>query len=332
MDHRYLSRWLACAMLSLSCVECGEREPLQEKTTGGFPEDHVIRVSTEVVPATKGYHITDNITEFDLMVTDNTNANPKYSFANTRFSKFASGEWIPDETRLWGGAGDKVDICAVAPCFSERDKWKINSFFRQDSDYMCEIESNQSEGSKNSDYLSFTVSANVKDCLTDGKLKIQFVHMLSLVRVTFKLGTEFNNTGVPQSNIISDVVISGTNRSFLMKAGTNEDKLTAMNNTEATASDVKPYYTEWHSAADKNGSCTSVYECILVPQSVAAGGLKISFKADGKAYEWIASNDLTFFQNTVHSLTLKVGKDVVLAGGFTTDAWTETDGGKLETE
>ncbi len=313
---------------------CSKQQAVQEPSAGNFPADHVIRVSTEVAPTTKGSYTTDNIAEFDLMVTDVTNS--KYSFKNTKFSKI-SGVWVPEKTLLWGGADDVVTIYAIAPCFKDRDKWVTGSFIRPRM-MPFEIEAEQHEESNSSDYLGYILNEkNVKDCLTaDGKLKIQFEHMLSLVKITFKLGTEFNNKEVPQSDIISDVVISGTQRSFYPNPAPNPDKFTVQ--AILSASDVKPYFKKWtpakdkNGAADKTGNCTSVYECILVPQTVAAGGLKISFKADGKAYEWTNTSDLKFTQSLQHSLTLKVGKDVVIAEGFSAKEWTETEGGKLYTE
>lgn len=319
---------IALLLLAVGCA----KQNVQE---GGFPEDHVIRVSTEVAPATKGSYTTDNITEFDLIVTDHTKA--AYSFNNTKFSK-SSGEWGPEKTLLWGGAKDIVTVYAVAPCFKTRN-FKTNSFQRvpDNPDDMCEVEAEQSEESKKSDYLYWVGASNdnkvmVEDCLAeDGKLKIQFTHLLSLVRITFKLGTEFNNGGVPQSNIISDVVISGTRRSFWISSTMYYGALAARAWTEAAVSDVKPYNLDWTSAVNKTGNCTSVYECILVPQTMAEGDLKISFKAGGKAYEWVAP-ELTFSPNAAHTLTLKVGKDAVIAGEFTATEWVNEDSAILETE
>lgn len=317
---------IALLLLAVGCA----KQNVQE---GGFPEDHVIRVSTEVAPATKGSYTTDNITEFDLIVTDHTKA--AYSFNNTKFSK-SSGEWVPEKTLLWGGAKDIVTVYAVAPCFKDRDLWDTQDFDRLPFyDTMCEIEAEQSEESKSSDYLcwvgSYQSAKTVDKCLTDGKLKIEFTHMLSLVRITFRLGTEFNNGGIPQSNIISDVVISGTSRSFWITTMMYDGKLSAYVPVQVIASDVKPYNTEWHAAAAETGNCTSVYECILVPQTVSVGELNISFKADGKAYEWVAP-ELTFSPNSVHTLTLKVGKDAVIAGGFTATEWVNENSTILETE
>lgn len=110
-----------------------------------------------------------------------------------------------------------------------------------------------------------------------------------------------------------------------------DGKLSAYVPVQVIASDVKPYNTEWHAAAAETGNCTSVYECILVPQTMADGDLKISFKAGGKAYEWVAP-ELTFSPNTAHTLTLKVGKDAVIAGGFTATEWVNEDSAILETE
>ena len=317
---------IALLLLAVGCA----KQNVQE---GGFPEDHVIRVSTEVAPATKGSYTTDNITEFDLIVTDHTKA--AYSFNNTKFSK-SSGEWVSEKTLLWGGAKDTVTVYAVAPCFKDRDLWDTQDFDRLPFyDTMCEIEAEQSEESKSSDYLcwvgSYQSAKTVDKCLTDGKLKIEFTHMLSLVRITFRLGTEFNNGGIPQSNIISDVVISGTSRSFWITTMMYDGKLSAYVPVQVIASDVKPYNTEWHAAAAETGNCTSVYECILVPQTVSVGELKISFKAGGKAYEWVAP-ELTFSPNAAHTLTLKVGKDAVIAGEFTATEWVNEDSAILETE
>lgn len=331
---RFRTTYSISIALLLLAAGCSKQEAVREQ--GNFPADHIIRVSTEVAPATKGSYTTDNITELDLMVTDWTKS--AYTYTNTRFSKSASGEWVPEKTLLWGGAKDIVTVYAVAPCFKTRN-FKTNSFQRvpDNPDDMCEVEAEQSEESKKSDYLYWVGVSNdnkvmVEDCLAeDGKLKIQFTHLLSLVRITFKLGTEFNNGGVPQSNIISDVVISGTRRSFWITTMMYDGKLSAYVPVQVIASDVKPYNTEWHAAAAETGNCTSVYECILVPQTMAEGDLKISFKAGGKAYEWVAP-ELTFSPNSVHTLTLKVGKDAVIAGGFTATEWVNENSTILETE
>lgn len=328
---RFRTTYSISIALLLLAAGCSKQEAVREQ--GNFPADHVIRVSTEVAPATKGSYTTDNITEFDLIVTDHTKA--AYSFNNTKFSK-SSGEWVSEKTLLWGGAKDTVTVYAVAPCFKDRDLWDTQDFDRLPFyDTMCEIEAEQSEESKSSDYLcwvgSYQSAKTVDKCLTDGKLKIEFTHMLSLVRITFRLGTEFNNGGIPQSNIISDVVISGTLRSFWITTMMYDGKLSAYVPVQVIASDVKPYNTEWHAAAAETGNCTSVYECILVPQTMAEGDLKISFKAGGKAYEWVAP-ELTFSPNTAHTLTLKVGKDAVIAGGFTATEWVNEDSAILETE
>ena len=148
--------------------------------------------------------------------------------------------------------------------------------------------------------------------------------------MTFKLGTEFNVSGVPAQDIISDVVLSGTTRDFMLKGATGYTSFTVEPGT--VASDIKPYNAGWTSAADVKGNCISVYECILVPQTVASGVLKISFKAAGKNYEWTLPERRKFEGNTAYTLTLKVGKDAVIAGGFTATEWTETPGGELETE
>ena len=102
---------------------------------------------------------------------------------------------------------------------------------------------------------------------------------------------------------------------------------------EGDVSDVKPYNSSWTSAADREGNCVSEYECILAPQTVAAGQFKLSFKAAGKPYNWtLPTNNYEFESSIVHYLTLRVGRDFVKLDSFSTTKWEEVDRGTIETE
>ena len=313
----------------LGGVGCSKQQAGQSPAEGNFPADHVIRVAPQVA-ATKGSHTTDNLTKFDLLVEDSNSPKSKYTYSNTVFKK-GEGGWTPSKMLLWSKSDAEVLVYAIAPSVGNESLVSVDNINDENKCPNLAVQAEQSKDDCSSDYLGWASGKKkVSELLTDGKLKFAFAHLLTRFTVTFKLGTEFNVSGVPAQDIISDVVVSGTVRDFKLK-GNYTDWSFAIN-PGTTASDIKPYNVGWTSAENAQGYCSSVYDCILVPQTVAKGELKINFKADGKNYEWVSAADYTLNGNTAYTLTLKVGKDVVIAGGFTATAWTETPGGSLYTE
>ncbi len=316
----------ALLLTLLGTAGCSKQQAVQSPAQGNFPADHVIRVAPQVA-ATKGSYTADNLTKFDLLVEDSNN--PKYTYSNTVFEKGESG-WTSDSLLLWSKSDAEVLVYAIAPSVGTEGSVSVSAVNGDGAS--LEVQAEQSKDDFSSDFLGWASGQKKVDDLlgTDGKLSFAFTHLLTRFTVTFKLGTEFNVSGVPQQDILSDVVISGTVRDFKLKGAEGFTSFTVTPGT--AASDVKAYNVGWTAAADAQGSCTSVYECILVPQTVAKGELKISFKAAGKNYEWVSAAGYTLNGNTAYTLTLKVGKDAVIAGGFTATAWTETPGGSLYTE
>ena len=314
----------------LGGVGCSKQQAVQSPAEGNFPADHVIRVAPQVA-TTKGSYTTANLTKFDLLVEDNNNPASKYTCTNTVFKK-GEGGWTPSKMLLWSKSDAGVLVYAIAPSVGPESLVSVDNINDENKCPSLEVQAEQAKDDCSSDYLGWASGQKkVSELLgTDGKLSFAFTHLLTRFTVTFKLGTEFNVSGVPAQDIISDVVVSGTARDFKLKGATGYTSFTV---TPGTAtSDIKPYNVGWTAASDKTGNCSSVYDCILVPQAVAKSELKISFKAAGKNYEWVSAADYTLNGNTAYTLTLKVGKDVVIAGGFTATAWTETSGGSLYTE
>ena len=314
----------------LGGVGCSKQQAVQSPAQGNFPADHVIRVAPQVA-TTKGSYTTDKLTKFDLLVEDSNSPASNYTYSNTVFKKGESG-WTPSKMLLWSKSDATVLVYSIAPSVGLESLVSVDDISYGKNGVALEVKAEQSKDDCSSDYLGWASGRKkVSELLgTDGKLSFAFTHLLTRFTVTFNLGTEFNVSGVPAQDIISDVVVSGTARDFKLKGATGYTSFTVTPGT--AASDIKPYNVGWTAAENAQGNCSSVYECILVPQMVAAKGLKISFKAAGKNYEWVSAADYTLNGNTAYTLTLKVGKDVVIAGGFTATAWTETPGGSLYTE
>ena len=320
---------LALLLTLMGGVGCSKQQAVQSPAQGNFPADHVIRVAPQVA-ATKGSYTTDKLTEFDLLVEDSNSPASKYTCTNTVFKK-GEGGWTPSKMLLWSKSDAEVLVYAIAPSVGNESLVSVDNINDENKCPNLAVQAEQSKDDCSSDYLGWASGKKkVSELLTDGKLSFAFTHLLTRFTVTFKLGTEFNVSGVPAQDIISDVVVSGTARDFKLKSATGYTSFTVTPGT--AASDIKPYSVGWTSAENAQGYCSSVYDCILVPQAVTKGGLKISFKAAGKNYEWVSAADYTLNGNTAYTLTLKVGKDVVIAGGFTATEWTETPGGSLYTE
>lgn len=339
--------WVA-ALLAAGC----DKQPAAGESVG--QEDLAIRVTTQVGGTTRSSHATgtpESLKEFDLMVdTFVGDENPYgrnngYNYNNSKFTyNSASGEWVPSEAAskmLWYNSTTKVRVAAMAPCREEGtycidwnpgvNRLLCSPMSSVEREYVkFEVQTEQTKGDYSSDLLFYYKEDVTKNLLgADGKLPIVFQHMLSNLVITFKLGTEFNQSGVPADDIISDVVVSGTKRTVrFVKDSDDALSITAIGD----ASDVKPYNASWTSAADKTGYCISVYECILAPQTVVADQFKLSFNVAGKGYHWTLPSGYEFTGNYIHYLSLRVGKDAVVLDGVSTTKWESVDGGTIETD
>ena len=71
---------------------------------------------------------------------------------------------------------------------------------------------------------------------------------------------------------------------------------------------------------------TATYEAILIPQTIASGNFTVSFKVDGKLYEWAYNQELTLAPTTAYTLKLIAGNDKVQPVSFSVAAWNPGNG------
>lgn len=79
----------------------------------------------------------------------------------------------------------------------------------------------------------------------------------------------------------------------------------------------------------------TTHECLLVPQTIAAGALKVRIEdSNGTYYEYTSTDELTFASGNSYTLKLTVGRNRVESGTMTAHAWgtAMATGGDLETE
>ena len=289
------------------------------------PFDPVVKVAPEVAPQTRGSYTTENLKEFDLFI---HSANSKYSYTNTKFTKNAeTGEWEPARTMLWEGKDKGFKFLAVAPPLPKRD---VTLALTGDI-FEFTVESVQTAESKASDLLwagqgvNNDITPSDEKYFADGKLKFQFGHALSLLKVQLTLGTELNHDGVPENNPISELKING----FKPTAKVGYGSL----NKSGTASEIQAYQSGWTKAEDKTNNCVATFECIVIPQEMDK--FTVNFVCGGKPYTYTATlgNNFHFMGGNAYTLPLTVGKDEVIMGSdITASPWVNEEPKNLETD
>mgnify|MGYP002524360025 CR=1 FL=1 len=289
------------------------------------PFDPVVRVAPEVAPQTRGSYTTENLKEFDLFI---HSANSKYSYTNTKFTKNASGEWEPARTMLWEGKDKGFKFLAVAPPLPKRD---VTLALTGDI-FEFTVESVQTAESKASDLLwagqgvNNDITPSDEKYFADGKLKFQFGHALSLLKVQLTLGTELNHDGVPENNPISELKINGFKPTAKVGYGSLD--------ISGSASEIQAYQSGWKKAEDKNHNCVATFECIVIPQEMDK--FTVNFVCGGKPYTYTATlgNNFHFMGGNAYTLPITVGKDEVILGsdGITASPWVDGGSKDLETD
>ena len=320
----------AVALLITSCNKTDEFAPEQNST---FPADGVIRVATSVAnPQTRAGMTTDDLKEFDLHIVNEDNSTYSYNALMKKndnnwdsYEKGSTTDLVP-LTLLWQNKTQPVKVAAVAlGIFLGGDlSWNSSCTIQVKTTQDPEIEM------KKSDILYMAEKeVNPSTDLVDGKIQIKFNHRLSKLNLTVKMGTEFNKlAGGTASNLISDIVVRGTNTSVWWELIQNDmyDHFDVL--------DITPWFnTDIYSAGE--GDTTQAianYECILIPQTVAADSFEVSFKIGDRNFSWMSPSAVTLDADTQYNLTLNVGKDVVTVGGFTATPWTEAGPQDLGTE
>ncbi len=288
------------------------------------PFDPVVRVAPEVTPQTRGSYTTENLKEFDLFI---HSANSKYSYTNTKFTKNASGEWEPARTMLWEGKDKGFKFLAVAPPLPKRDV----ALTETGEIFEFTVESVQTAGSNASDLLwagqgmTDDITPSNGNYFANGKLKFQFEHALSLLKVQLTLGTELNHDGVPEDNPISELKINGFKPTAKVGYGSLD--------ISGSASEIQAYQSGWKKAEDKTKNCVATFECIVIPQEMDK--FTVNFVCGGKPYTYTATlgNNFHFMGGNAYTLPLTVGKDEVIMGSdITASPWVNEEPKNLETD
>ena len=314
---------LALAVAALSFTACTNEDNISQD----FLADTPIKLNVSVdEPTTRaGYSNAELPKGFWLIVyhyldSDHEVTDEKYhyqvwaekvedSWKTYKIYKTDDGGWsVTDEevTMLWANMNDNVDVMA----------------FTKDGKITIPTAQTTLDALKKADFLAMPVTEVPP---TQSGINVEFKHTMSKINLTIELGSEYEFTEDDVDKKITDVKIDGS------KVEAKYEILSSTDNPQVSFSyyygnptPISPFRTGTTPYSKTNGVITkasATYEAILIPQTIASGNFTVSFKVDGKLYEWAYNKDLTLDPSTAYTLKLIAGDDKVQPASFSVAPW-----------
>ena len=158
-------------------------------------------------------------------------------------------------------------------------------------------------------------------------INVKFQHIMSKIKLTIELGSEYEFTDKIDQKI-TDVKIGGTIVKIKEGSG-NDGNFIISADPSGDVKSVTPLCTGTTPFSNNAGTITrasATYEAILIPQTIASGKFYVSFKVDGKAYDWYYNEGLTLKATNDYVLKLTAGSDKVYSAAFSTKPWNVGNG------
>lgn len=318
--------------LAASLSACSSDDTTQP---AGKNKDKVVRVEAAVagIP-TRGYY-SPGQTPKEFSFTINNSEDLSYIYNNVLITKGEGNTWTSAQTMLWQNYTTPVDLYAYAPRNAE-----YNGDIYDAGDFPVSVDADQTANDNNTytqDFLVFKRKDFVpqKDLTSRGTVNVEFSHALCCFHLEVELGTEFDYPTPTDENSISDLTIGGTITGGHCDFRT--DPLPTVSVVEGTTpTPVKPYKGDFTPAtggpAGETKNAIAVFDCILMPQTVAAKGFYISFNLNGRNFVWKAPEEVKLEGGKRYQLSLRAGYDRVVAGEITATPWEDTNLPDMETE
>ena len=324
----------AAAMALTACSSDDE----QQSFVSQFPEDGVMRFTTNLVDPTSaqtrasitGNDLNQTGQQFQVKVVNNASATYSY-FSNVQYN---GTYWSPATRMLWQNNEQTITVTAA---YKQGKEFTNNEFIGGADLTVATDQSDQGKLNQHDLLTMPTKNVNPQIDLVGGKIAINFYHALTKLDVTLTLADEFYKAE-PKLNNASDITeftIKGTNAGYnFLPTQTADENYGTVTVTAFTAADILAYQSTFTAATDDNKNSTAKYESIIVPQTIAAGQLTISFKIGNRSFSWTNTQAYTLEQGKQYTLPLTVGYNTVTtsATAFTASYWENGTGGNLVTE
>ena len=313
---------LALAVAALSFTACTNEDNISQDYLADTPIK--LNVSVDEPTTRAGYSNAELPEGFVLNVDhylDLANKIPDEKYSYPVWAKKVGDGWKTyklnenfggtDEevTMLWANMNDKVEVTA----------------FTKFGEITIPTDQTSDEQLKQADVLYMTPT--MIDPSKEG-IKVDLQHAMSKINLTIELGSEYEFSKEDVDLKIKDVKIDGSLVSATVYANGIYDEF-------GVPTPIFPFHTGTTPYSKTGGVITkasATYEAILIPQYIESGKFTVSFKVDGKLYEWAYNQELTLAPNTAYTLKLIAGDDKVQPVSFSVAEWGKGNGDGEEKE
>ena len=274
---------LSVAALLASCQKESPR------SGGGIP----MQVEPTLSGDTKGSMTTADLKDFYLQVIA---ADPAFNYFE-HASKSESGAWTTTSRMFWKDETSPVTYCAVkfGNYGFSADEFKNGAYMELTADQSTQ------EGMNDADLLTMHATTSFENT-NGGILPVALSHGLAKVNFTLLFGPKFyDNLYTRAVNPVKAFTVKGTNICFILNPQTGA--VTVRPDTKSGILALAGAFTPG-TAEDKSAKAT--YEAILVPQALAKGALKVTFKVGDFDYEWSNEDAITLEAGKTYDLAVSV--------------------------
>ena len=308
---------LALAVAALSFTACTNEDNISQDYLANTPIK--LNVSVDEPTTRAGYSSTELPEGFLLDVyhiLEDQTVDKKYSYEvwakkvgdswkTYKFNKETNSVTDEEVTMLWANMKDKVSVAA----------------FTNLGDITIPTAQTSDDQLKQADVLYMPTADCYPKLCKDG-INVNLQHAMSKINLTIELGSEYEFSKEDVDLKIKDVKIDGSLVSATVYANGIYDDF-------GVPTPIFPFHTGTTPYSKTGGVITkasATYEAILIPQYIESGKFTVSFKVDGKLYEWAYNQELTLAPNTAYTLKLIAGNDKVQPVSFSVAEWKPGNG------
>ena len=275
---------LATALLVLP-VSCTKET--EDDSGGGIP----LRVVPSFAGETKASLQTSDLQEFYLHLNC---ADAAFRFFG-KMSKSGTA-WSAGKQLLWKDETTPITACAAyfgGHAFTAAE-------FSAGVNLAVPTDQHTQAGLNSADLLTQPAVSTKYVDTTDGEFPVTLDHGLAKVNFVLSLRYAIYDANIGRTeNPVTDFTVKGTNTGFSFNPQTGAVSVTA-----GTQADITPLAGTYTPGTATAKTATALYEAILVPQSIAAGNLNITFSIGSSEYEWSNTEMITLAAGRTYNLLL----------------------------
>ena len=314
---------LALAVAALSFTACTNEDNISQDYLADTPIK--LNVSVDEPTTRAGYSNAELPEGFVLVVQHDIYGYNKYNYnvwaewKDNNWKTYDHKQYRTDGTKnevtmLWANMKDEVTVFAISDV-----NGNVNNH---------PTDQTTPDALKKADLLAMPITSVNPD---KSGIVVAFKHTMSKINLTIELGDEYEFKEDVDKKI-TDVKIDGSKVEASFSFNYSNSTTVPPFNFENHSGDptpISPYRTATTAYSKTDGVITkasATYEAILIPQYIESGKFTVSFKVDGKLYEWAYNQELTLAPNTAYTLKLIAGNDKVQPVSFSVAEWNPGNG------